>query len=116
MTNTLKKFSLHQSREKFSRDFACLSIFRYPTILVIYTRVLKNDQPRSRNEIIAIENRGTEPMDEKIDQSKASSDGQALSQEEPVLISEDDPTFLVRPEVLKGRLIGDERVRYEISQ
>src|SRR5437764_4543591 len=55
-------------------------------------------------------------MDEKNDQSKVSGDVQASSEEKPGLISDDDPTFLVRPEVLKGRLIGDEHVRYEISR
>ncbi len=55
-------------------------------------------------------------MDEKDDQSKVSGDVQASSEEKPGLISDDDPTFLVRPEVRKGRLIGDERVRYEISR
>src|SRR5256714_2055049 len=55
-------------------------------------------------------------MDEKNDQSKVSGDVQASSEEKPDLISDDDPTFLVRPEVLKGRLIGDEHVRYEISR
>src|SRR3989454_2024790 len=66
--------------------------------------------------MVAIENRETEPMDEKDDQSKVSGDVQASSEEKPDLISDDDPTFLVRPEVLKGRLIGDEHVRYEISR
>src|SRR6266702_6931269 len=66
--------------------------------------------------MVAIENRETEPMDEKDDQSKVSGDVQASSEEKPGLISDDDPTFLVRPEVRKGRLIGDERVRYEISR
>src|SRR2546430_6121981 len=55
-------------------------------------------------------------MDEKNDQSKVSGDVQDSSEEKPGLISDDDPTFLVRPEVLKGRLIGDEHVRYEISR
>src|SRR6266480_239134 len=55
-------------------------------------------------------------MDEKNDQSKLSGDVQDSSEEKPGLISDDDPTFLVRPEVLKGRLIGDEHVRYEISR
>jgi len=55
-------------------------------------------------------------MDEKNDQSKVSGDVQDSSEEKPGLISDDDPTFLVRPEVLKGRLIGDERVRYEVSR
>src|SRR6266704_324192 len=66
--------------------------------------------------MVAIENMETEPMDEKDDQSKVSGDVQASSEEKPDLISDDDPTFLVRPEVRKGRLIGDERVRYEISR
>src|SRR5260370_13163686 len=55
-------------------------------------------------------------MDEKNDQSKVSGDVQDSSEEKPGLISDDDPTFLVRPEALKGRLIGDEHVRYEISR
>src|SRR5947209_1207280 len=55
-------------------------------------------------------------MDEKNDQSKVNGDVQDSSEEKPGLISDDDPTFLVRPEVLKGRLIGDEHVRYEISR
>src|SRR5438270_987122 len=55
-------------------------------------------------------------MDEKNDQSKMGGDVQASSEEKPGLISDDDPTFLVRPEVRKGRLIGDEHVRYEISR
>src|SRR6266567_2575782 len=55
-------------------------------------------------------------MDEKNDKSKVSGDVQDSSEEKPGLISDDDPTFLVRPEVLKGRLIGDEHVRYEISR
>src|SRR5436309_14690884 len=66
--------------------------------------------------MVAIENRETEPMDEKDDQSKVSGDVQDSSEEKQGLISDDDPTFLVRPEVLKGRLIGDEHVRYEISR
>jgi amino acid transporter len=55
-------------------------------------------------------------MDEKEDQSIASDDGQASSEENIDVISDDDPTFLVRPEVRKGRLIGDERIRYEIAR
>ena len=55
-------------------------------------------------------------MDEKNDQSKVNGDVQDSNEEKPGLISDDDPTFLVRPEVLKGRLIGDEHVRYEISR
>src|SRR2546421_5190327 len=55
-------------------------------------------------------------MDEKNDQSKVSGDVQDSSEEKSGLIPDDDPTFLVRPQVLKGRLIGDEHVRYEISR
>ncbi|MFL5624551.1 MAG: APC family permease, partial [Ktedonobacteraceae bacterium] len=55
-------------------------------------------------------------MDEKEDQPIASDDGQASSEENIDVISDEDPTFLVRPEVRKGRLIGDELVRYEIAR
>src|SRR6184192_4372743 len=63
-----------------------------------------------------MEDRRIQSMDEKEDQPIASDDGQASSEENIDVISDDDPTFLVRPEVLKGRLIGDEHVRYEISR
>ena len=55
-------------------------------------------------------------MDEKEDQPIASDDGQASSEENIDVISDEDPTFLVRPEVRKGRLIGDELVRYEVAR
>ena len=55
-------------------------------------------------------------MDEKDDQTQISGDVQPPGEERPGVFSEDDPTFLVRPEVRKGRLIGDERVSYEISR
>ena len=33
-----------------------------------------------------------------------------------IIGDEEDPAFLMRPEVRKGRLIGDERVRWEVSR
>src|SRR5437588_573111 len=63
-----------------------------------------------------MEDRRIQSMDEKEDQPIASDDGQASSEENIDVISDEDPTFLVRPEVRKGRLIGDELVRYEIAR
>src|SRR5579859_7761517 len=55
-------------------------------------------------------------MDLKDDHSPESDEERNILKEDQIVLPEDDPSFLLRPEVRKGRLIGDERVRYEISR
>lgn len=55
-------------------------------------------------------------MAESEEQPGQRDGSQRTIQEEPMVIGEDDPTFLVRTEVRKGERPGDDRVRWELSQ
>lgn len=60
------------------------------------------------------------PEDEQVEQydNKLAEqrDGSGNEEGNDVTISDEDPSFLLRPEVRKGRLIGDDRVRWELPR
>jgi amino acid transporter len=63
-------------------------------------------------------NQPTEPGEKEQENTYNTgiSSSQNTSDDSSTLDGDEDPTFLVRQEVRKGRLIGDERVRYELQR
>jgi len=55
-------------------------------------------------------------MEEREDQPEQPDSSQKPTPEAPVVMDEDDPTFLMRTEVRKGERPGDDRVRWELPQ
>jgi len=55
-------------------------------------------------------------MAESEEQPGQRDGSQRIVPEEPIVMNEDDPTFLRRTEVRKGERPGDDRVRWELSQ
>src|SRR3989442_1042757 len=67
------------------------------------------------------EHRGIKPMEQSNGQPGEKSELKKLADDMDkanvvIIGDEEDPAFLMRPEVRKGRLIGDERVRWEVSR
>jgi len=67
------------------------------------------------------EHRGNKPMEQSNGQPGEKSELKKLADDMDkanvvIIGDEEDPAFLMRPEVRKGRLIGDERVRWEVSR
>ena len=55
-------------------------------------------------------------MESNNQMTEHSSDNESAVADENSVISEEDPSFLLRPEIVKGRLLGDDRVRWELPR
>lgn len=55
-------------------------------------------------------------MDPTGDKSLAQSDSNNRDEANQAILGDEDPTFLVRTEARKGRLIGDERIRWQLPR
>ncbi|MEO8953325.1 MAG: APC family permease [Ktedonobacteraceae bacterium] len=52
----------------------------------------------------------------QLTEHKSDNGNERVEENDDLVISDEDPSFLLRPEIHKGRLIGDDRVRWELPR